>query len=1229
MKRLWAVLLRTVIACMLAWSFSANATPQAIQPGYLNLLNRSSSLPLKIEFSEAERQWLENRTALIVGISAFDYPPLEITSSYTDYEGISADYLGHIGHALNIDIRIKRFASRQDALSALQRNEIDLVSRAADHESGIPSIQLTQPYLTNQPVLVDNYVLQPNESEWTTGNRRVAMVEGYFIPEDVRRFYPGAEIVTFNTVRKAIESVAVGKSDLFLGDVSSANYLINQSSLVNLKILNFASFNGTGFSFAVNQSEAPLLHMLNKVLQTIPEFEKINIQTRWNGSTPISLLDNSITLTAREEHWLRQHPRPVLVVDSSMAPFTFFDNMGKLHGIVPDLLELVEKKTGLRFEIRNTSSTILGALDQLVLGEADLLGAIGITHEHIDKVQFSRPYLSNSLVVLVRESDETTHDLADLNGKTLAVVKGLKVIDDLKRNHPEIELVLIDNLSEGLDLVTAGKVDSFLHTMIGANFMISHRYPDLRVATTVGDEPEHFAMAVSRNNPELLSILNKGLLSIPPNEISTLVNRWYADPRAGIAFWDYSRTLIWLTIIGGLLLVMFFTWNAFLQIKIRNRQRAAKRLYDQLAFKRALLDGIPYPICVRNREGLLMACNRSYLDNMQMDPENAYGTRITDGNWISPNQAQDIHNEYLSVVKQELPCFADRPLTIGEHQLEVYHWTIPYRNSDGEIVGLITGWVDITERERLHRQLQEAKDLADEANRAKSTFLATMSHEIRTPMNAIIGMLELVLKCSDSAGWERDSIEIAHESAKSLLLLIGDILDIAKIESGRLALSPERASLTDLVNSVARVFEGLARQKGIELLATISPVDNDQVLIDPLRFKQILSNLVSNAIKFTEQGQVYVRLDMHEDAEHPSRLHVTLVVEDTGIGISKSYQHQLFQPFIQVPKNDGASGTGLGLAICRKLTDMMNGRIRLESVPGQGTKVTVSLLLQLLKPLPKVKKLVPQTEVVMIPLSVLVVDDHTPNRLLLSQQLNYLGHRVETAEDGQRALQKWREGHFDLVITDCNMPIMNGYELAHSIRQEERKKGMKPSVVIGYTANAQPDEVDRCLQAGMNDCLFKPISLDNLLNRLLTIMNLPGEVQPAQGDQLTQKRASMVETLKTFNLNALDELAQGNTGLVKTLLDEIVRTNDADMETLCELLNDRDWKKLGEYAHRIKGGARLVDAQQLEAACSQLEDVCKNPTPDSEIQQRAEFLITLMTQLQVELKKQLAELNAA
>ena len=480
-------------------------------------------------------------------------------------------------------------------------------------------------------------------------------------------------------------------------------------------------------------------------------------------------------------------------------------------------------------------------------------------------------------------------------------------------------------------------------------------------------------------------------------------------------------------------------------------------------------------------------------------------------------------------------------------------------------------------RQQLLSQLQDAKDAADDANRAKTTFLATMSHEIRTPMNALLGMLELALKRADEGLVDRPAIEVASNAGQQLLGLIGDILDIARIESGHLSLAPERANLRSLTESVCRVFEGLARQKELDWRVELDERSDQAVLVDPTRFKQVLSNLLSNAIKFTLEGEV--SLTLHIEPGVPGQVQVRVCIEDTGIGISAFDQQRLFSSFVQAGNNPDSArhGSGLGLVISRTLCEMMGGTLQLDSVLGRGTRIELSLDLPTLQALPPSER-VESTAVATRRLTILVVDDYPANRLLLLRQLSYLGHSVMDAEDGQHGLEKWREHEFDVLITDCNMPVLSGYGLAGAIRDEERSQGLPPTLILGFTANARPEEKTRCLEAGMDDCLFKPIRLADLSAWL--------------GDHFASEARVDASSFAEIDLSGLERYVGEDRELIDQLLSDLAVTNRSDRQALLKAHASGNQPELRTLAHRIKGGALMVRAEGLTQCCDALEKAC-------------------------------------
>ncbi|MCF5705892.1 transporter substrate-binding domain-containing protein [Pseudomonas syringae] len=1150
---------------------------------HYTLLGRSSPAHMDVKLDSEQWQWVRSKRELILGTSAPDYPPFDITISGNDYEGITADYAGIISRTLDLPVRIQRFDTRDAAMKALIAGQIDLLGTANGFEAKERDITLTHPYSVDQPVLVTRI---GETRPLTDGLRglRLSMVYHYLPLSAVKAAYPEAIIDTYPSFQNAINAVAFNQADVFLGDTISTQYIINRGYLNNVQMANFGRHEANGFSFAISQENPQLLAIINQTLKAIPVDERIDISKRWSAGSDLLLTDQKLQLTQREERWIAQHPTVRVLVNEAYAPLTFFDANGNFRGITAELLELVRLRTGINFDVKRSAS--LGdMINQVSQGQADMIGALDASDEREDRLSFSRPYIDNSFVLVTRKETGSPVHLENLRGKRLAVTQGSALLAWLKREHPDIVTVEVDNPFQALDMLAIGRTEAAATSLISANYFLSSGIfgERLQIAATTGENPALISMATSRNATELSSILDKALASIAPQELAVINNRWRSYAPASANWHDYQRLIYQILIGAGLLLVGLLVWNGYMRRQIKQREAAERALGDQFEFMRALVDGTPHPIYVRDREGLLRMCNDSYLTSFSAQREDIIGKNTTNGVLNNEFEAREYAADYQRVMATNTALIQDRALNIGGQQLTIYHWILPFRDSLGEVQGIIGGWIDISERRQLIEDLQTAKEQADAANRAKSTFLATMSHEIRTPMNAVIGMLELALKRADQGELDRSAIEVAYGSAKELLDLIGDILDIARIESGRLALNPERANLRQLVESVVRVFDGLARQKSLTLALELDSRINTDVLVDPLRFKQILSNLVSNAIKFTQKGQVRISLQTN-DLTDAHRLHLHLAVQDSGIGINAQDQQRLFEPFAQVESNGqmARTGAGLGLVICRSLCEMMGGTLTLNSEPGQGTQVNLHLALTSLDPLAQEPARREREPAPHHALNILIADDHPANRLLLCEQLGYLGHQCEVAENGALGLESWHLHGFDLVVADCNMPVMNGYDLTRAIRAHERSESLQPCTIWGFTANAQPEEIQRCREAGMDDCLFKPISLAVLSEKLARLSPLS-------------------HTPPAFKLGSVSRLTGDRPEMVSRLLAELLRSNREDRQRLAEHALERRLDDLRDMAHRIKGAARIISASRVVDACHALELACESATSETDL----------------------------
>jgi PAS domain S-box-containing protein len=546
---------------------------------------------------------------------------------------------------------------------------------------------------------------------------------------------------------------------------------------------------------------------------------------------------------------------------------------------------------------------------------------------------------------------------------------------------------------------------------------------------------------------------------------------------------------------------------------------------------------------------------------------------------------------------------------------------------DGSVEIMVGASRDTTDRKRAEQALRElneglearvrerteqlalARAEAERANAAKSAFLAAMSHEIRTPMSGMLGLLEL-LDLTQLDEDQHSTLVVARKSGEALKQIIDGILDFSRIEAGSLELNPAPCLLSEVVDMVSRLHATVAASKSVVLCAQVDPAISPLLQCDALRLGQILNNFTGNAVKFTERGRVDIDVKLvRRDA---GLEHLRFQVKDTGIGVPPERIKRLFVPFSQADSTIAGQygGSGLGLFIARSLASLMGGTVSLASEVGVGTTLTLEVAFPICEagrasemssealrrrlhemvaarpPTPTVADAQAQGSLL------LVVDDHPINRMVLVRQLSTLGYAAEAAADGLQALRAWESGRYAAIITDCNMPRMDGFQLARAIREREaRGEGGRARIpIVGCTANAQASAEAACLAAGMDAAVIKPVSLDALCRTLDRWMPLP-TVRPrpdwappnAALDEPPAGCAGLLDFAK------IASLSQGDAAKRMQILDDFRRNNDEDAAALQRAFAEGDRPQLARSAHRLRGAAAMLGADYLAQACAELQ----------------------------------------
>lgn len=1006
------------------------------------------------------------------------------------------------------------FSHSQNALYALRHQRIDMLLTAAPPS---PSLQHSEPLL-----------LFPSGVLRLQGKQKGATLRFPALPEQnaLADALPGSATVDENVLR-----MIRGEASQLVAPAFLIEQYLSRNPVTTLTMGADSTVPPLHYFLWTFPRRKTLLDDVNRRISSLKQEDARWLEQKW-------LLPAGSVFSARNQPNSEQTPPLTLriVLPYAPAPWVRITPKGDIRGVWYDLLTRLfpRNRFVLNFQMASASAPV-----EINDPHVDLR----IIASQKPPSPQAQPFDTLSWGIVSPQSAPLNDVTSD---KRLAIMRQSQLLPLLKHYRPAASLVPVDNLMQAIALLRAGGADGIIGETFSLSEMLKQNEALLRLAPLDLPETPLWFDAGSSRSPDVLNV-QQVLASITPQVIqSSRVQHQIAPPTVAI-----SHNTLWLIAMGFIALcaalIALTAWSAA-QLQRHQRARDMAALHNALLLWQTLVNNAPVPLFVCDPSGRLTRFNATF--------SNApfFTQPLQAGMSVAQLPLGELAQQF--VLPQRLALLSNPDPLIGETTLQdgtttLLWWLCRYTDNNNRPHGIVGGWVDISEKAALTQALNHALTQAERVSDEKSAFLARMSHDIRTPLNAVLGLLEMEREKSET-------LDVAWQAAVTLRDLIGDVLDISRIEAGELQLDIAPHLLLEILETSSAIFARSAQAKGLRWEIDLTIPSGCHVLCDKTRLNQVIANLLGNAIKYTPRGKVTFSA-CYEAGQ------LTLTIADTGVGIPPHALSMLGQAWFQVDQAQPQS-SGLGLAICYQLVALMAGELTIVSEPEEGTTVTVRLPL----PLTEAPVVIQPPPSAALPCRhVLIVDDSTPNLTVMRLQLEKLGQQVTCCDSAQAALDYLTGQQIDILITDCQMPQMDGYQLVRTLLVRDMlEQAHAPALILGCTANALPREEDYARHAGMDDLLRKPLMTSRL------------------EQALTQHQAHDGESPDTSELAAL---ADHQPDMIALMLQQIHEAVSQDLVALTQLTHPEP-ETLSRIAHRLKGSWRLLNMRRAMRCCLVLEN---------------------------------------
>ncbi len=967
----------------------------------------------------------------------------------------------------------------------------------------------------------------------------------------------------------------------------------------------------------------------------------IGYQTISSRDTLPEISGPALVLSDEDQAWIKANPLITVGIDLDFAPIEDMDKEGNYIGVAADFLSLVSEKTGLKFKFDHDHSWA-ESLERIKQGNIQMLGAAVASDQRRVFMDFTEPYAWLSGVIIVPKSVTEPMSLEKLKGMKVTVVHNYIWKDYLETHHPDLVINPAQDIGSALKKVSFGMADA----MVGYMATASHHIERLGISNLkISGETVSvldISFAVSKSTPQLRRIVNQVLAQTTEVQKKEILRKWISLEFTKDNYFRWLARILFpgvaLVLLG---LIGTIIWNQSLQRQVTQRtEKLNQELVQRTQMEKALRESEEkYKSIFRNIQDVyyeilpqgriieispsvkkVFGYDREFLLNESMarmftDPEEFSRMLET----AAKDQRLDDHGTVL--------------LSPDGKRLNGSMNAVMIRNSQGTPVKIVGSIHNITERvnaqkalrsaykelekrvwERTaelrttNRELNRAKEIADAATRAKSNFLANMSHEIRTPLSGVISASELVMH-EDPPQKIARYINIIRSSGHALLEVIDDILDFSKIEAGKLEIEIHNFHLDQLIARATNLFKQKIAEKDILFRVKVSQETPAHLKGDSFRIQQILTNLLGNAVKFTERGgRITLRVSGHPCVHRDDRVFMEFQVEDSGIGISPEHQDLLFKPFSQIDASTTRKygGSGLGLSICGQLVEMMEGTITVESAPKKGSRFLFTIPLeQWTDPAPVQDSSPPDLSDSLAGYreklkgkKILVAEDTPTNQEIIQAVLNLAGIHTTLVDTGVKAVKAVEKNKFHAVLMDIQMPEMDGFETTKTIRRNHNKSDLP---IIAMTAHTLKEDKGKCMAAGMNAYISKPVNQNKLFKTLIRLLRetnshterhlplkLPHDTTPSLPQPHLPKQVPGIEVERAIHSLGV------SSGAFMTILNTFFRNHEGTITEIETAWEAGDREKVVTLAHSLKGSAAGIGAFEVYSLAKDLETLGKN-----------------------------------